>query len=86
MEQNQTQSTLIKVEFLTQDGNKTHIANFIDEDMYIECIEILESQAKKNNAILIETIEGLKPRLKWEGVDKIIHQGYWYAKYTDLQH
>ena len=53
MEQNQTQTTLIKVEFLSQDGNKTHIANFIDEDMYIECIEILESQAKKITLFLL---------------------------------
>lgn len=77
---------MIKIEFLFQDGNRVHVANFLDEDIYILSIDLLEAEAKKVNATLIETVEGLKPRLKWEGVDKIIHQGYWYAKYTDLQH
>ena len=77
---------MIKIEFLSQDGYRVHVAEFIDEDIYIASIDLLEAEAKKVNATLIETIEGSNPRLKWNGVDKIIHQGYWYGKYTDLQH
>mgnify|MGYP003626399845 FL=1 len=69
------------------DGGRVHVASFKEDDMYLACLDSLEAQADKENATLDETIiEDTAPALRWEGVHKILHQGYWYAKYTDLQH
>ncbi|HIB77171.1 MAG TPA: hypothetical protein EYO58_06040 [Flavobacteriales bacterium] len=78
---------MIKVEFIMPDDTRVHVASFKEDDMYLACLDSLEAQAHKENATLDETIiKDTIPALKWDGVDKIIHQGYWYGKYTDLKY
>lgn len=76
---------MIKVEFISPHGARTHIASFRDEDAYILCLEILEEIASQTNSTVEETfLDDASFAPSWDGVHKILHQGYVYAKYADL--
>lgn len=76
----------IKVEFVSSSGERLHVASFVDEDVYISCLEVLEARAAQADSIVEESFLDERPTLpSWDGVSKILHQGYWYARYTDLR-
>jgi len=76
---------MITVEFVSPNGERVHVASFVDEDVYISCLETLEARASQAGAIVEESFLDERPTLpSWDGVSKILHQGYWYVKYTDL--
>lgn len=82
---------MIKIDFVMPDKTRVHVASFKEDDMYLACLDYIEAEAKKVGATLDETIQVKEctkavHTLKWGGVEKIIHKGYWYGKYTDLQY
>lgn len=77
---------MIAIHFISEENKKRHVASFIDEDAYISCLDIFEELASKTNSKIEETIYAEKnPTPSWEGVDKILHKGYWYGRYADLK-
>ena len=77
---------MIKIHFISEDDERSYIASFKDEDAYISCLDVFEELASKTNSKIEETIYTEKnPTPSWEGVDKILHKGYWYGRYADLK-
>jgi|TARA_R110000803_G_scaffold57972_7_gene116165 hypothetical protein len=77
---------MIKVEFVSPNGERTHVASFMDEDVYVSSLEALEARASQVNAVVEDSFLDERPILpSWAGVSKILHQGYWYVKYSDLR-
>tara|TARA_R110000764_G_scaffold69437_1_gene143730 strand:+ start:98 stop:346 length:249 start_codon:yes stop_codon:yes gene_type:complete len=77
---------MIAINFISEENKKRHVASFIDEDLYISCLDSIEEQASKTNSKIEEIVYTEKtPTPSWEGVDKILHKGYWYGKYADLK-
>lgn len=83
-----TSNPMIEIYFLMPDGARNLIATFVNDEMYMICHRSLEAQAHEMNATLDETfitpptVDSYLP--KWDGVHKILHQGYVYARYADL--
>tara|TARA_R110002020_G_scaffold104053_1_gene243668 strand:- start:66 stop:335 length:270 start_codon:yes stop_codon:yes gene_type:complete len=78
---------MIAIHFISKENKKRHVASFIDEDLYISCLDSIEAQASKTNSKIEETLYIEKtPTPSWEGVEKILHKGYWYGKYADLKY
>tara|TARA_R110000851_G_scaffold168524_1_gene314377 strand:+ start:1823 stop:2068 length:246 start_codon:yes stop_codon:yes gene_type:complete len=76
---------MIKVEFVSNTDERVHVASFKDEDVYVSCLEVLEAIALKSKSKIEETLlDDKEPIPSWEGTQKILHEGYWYTRYTDL--
>jgi hypothetical protein len=77
---------MIAIHFISEENKKRHVASFIDEDLYISCLDSIEGQASKTNSKIEEIVYTEKtPTPSWEGVKKILHKGYWYGRYADLK-
>jgi len=77
---------MIKIDFISKNKERLHVASFSDEDLYIKCLDVIEEHASRTNSTIEETIYTEKPPTpSWDGVKKILHNGYWYGRYADLK-